>query len=94
MRKSLHQFISNKFDNFTSSLLKFLIYSISEEENKYKEDQKVNGDIERRKYRKEDPELYIKKAFGKNFEFSEEYLTSNIESESIIKAIKSRYGFK
>ena len=41
-----------------------------------------------------DPDVYIKKAFGRNFEFSEEYLTANISSEAIIKAIKRRYGFK
>ena len=35
----------------------------------------------------------LNKAFGKNFEFSEKYLTSNIPSHAMIKAIKRRYGF-
>ncbi|CAI2375561.1 unnamed protein product [Moneuplotes crassus] len=56
--------------------------------------EKIKGDIKRARISKEDPEGYIKKAFGPNFEFSEEYLTSNIKSETIIKAIKKRYGFK
>ena len=51
------------------------------------------SDIKRRKSKREDPDVYIKKAFGKNFEFSEKYLTSNINSEKIIKALKKRYGF-
>ncbi|CAI2365677.1 unnamed protein product [Moneuplotes crassus] len=41
-----------------------------------------------------DPDIYIKKAFGKNFEFSEQYLTSKISSNKICKAIKKRYGFE
>ena len=36
----------------------------------------------------EDPELYIQKVFGKNFEFSEKFLTSNIKPDVIIKALK------
>jgi hypothetical protein len=40
-----------------------------------------------------DPESIIKKSFGRNFEFSEKYLTSNIKLELIAKAIKMRYGF-
>ncbi|CAI2378888.1 unnamed protein product [Moneuplotes crassus] len=43
---------------------------------------------------RDDPDLYIKKIFGANFEFSEKYLTSKISSEKIIKAIKKRYCFK
>jgi hypothetical protein len=55
----------------------------------------IQADIKRkRRVNREDPDVYIKKAFGKNFEFSEEYLTSNISSEAIMKAIKRRYGFK
>jgi hypothetical protein len=42
----------------------------------------------------EDPELIIKNAFGKDFEFSEKYLTSNIHPQLIMKAISRRYGFK
>jgi len=41
-----------------------------------------------------DAEENIKKAFGKNFEFSEKYLTSNLDPNIIIKAIKRRYQFK
>ena len=37
---------------------------------------------------KGDPDEYIKKVFGRNFEFSEKYLTSNINSETIVRAIK------
>ena len=33
------------------------------------------------------------KVFGKNFEFSEKYLTSNIKPEIIIRALRKRYGF-
>ncbi len=36
----------------------------------------------------------LNKAFGPNFELSEEYLTSDIKSEIIINALKKRYGFK
>ena len=41
----------------------------------------------------EDPEDHIKKYFGKNFEFSEDCLTSDIKPEIIIKVLKKRYGF-
>ena len=58
------------------------------------ENEEIKGNIRRRKISQEDPEVYIKKAFGAHFEFSEEYLTSNIKSKTIIKAIKRRYGFK
>lgn len=50
--------------------------------------------ISRSKVNREDQDVYIKKAFGKNFEFSEKYLTSNIKPELIIKALKKRYEFK
>ena len=49
--------------------------------------------VQRNKIDREDPDVYIKKAFGKNFEFSEKYLTSNIKPEVIVKALKKRYGF-
>lgn len=52
-----------------------------------------NNDINRRRTVKADPEVYFRKAFGKNFEFSEKYLTANIKHQLIIKAIKRRYGF-
>lgn len=42
----------------------------------------------------EDPEEYIRKMFGKDFEFSEKYLKSKINSDTIIKALKRRYKFK
>ena len=32
--------------------------------------------------------------FGKDFEFSEKYLKSKIDSETIVKALKRRYKFK
>jgi hypothetical protein len=47
----------------------------------------------RRNFERADPEAIIKKAFGKNFEFSEKYLTANIKPENIVKAIKKRYRF-
>ena len=37
---------------------------------------------------KGDPDEYIKEVFGRNFEFSEKYLTSSINSEIIVRAIK------
>ena len=58
-----------------------------------KEDMKLDGKLRRKRFTREDPEKYIKKAFGRNFEFSEEYLTSHINPEAIMKAIKKRYGF-
>ena len=42
----------------------------------------------------EDPEEYIRRMFGKDFEFSEKYLKSKIDSETIVKALKRRYTFK
>ena len=48
----------------------------------------------RKNQNEEDPDVYIKKAFGKNFEFSEKYLTSKMESKAVVKALKRRYGFR
>ena len=42
----------------------------------------------------ENPEEYIRKMFGKNFDFTQEYLKSNIDPALILKAIKMRYNFK
>ena len=49
---------------------------------------------QRNKSNLEDPEKYIKKAFGKEFKFSEEYLMSNIDPKVVLKAIENRYKFK
>ncbi|CAI2376895.1 unnamed protein product [Moneuplotes crassus] len=46
------------------------------------------------KFTIEDPDVYIKRAFGKNFEFSEEFLLSHIEPKVVLKAIQKRYRFK
>ena len=40
------------------------------------------------------PDAHMKKALGKNFEFSEKYLTANIDPQLIIRALKKRYRFK
>lgn len=45
-------------------------------------------------YRPKDPDTYIKRLFGKDFEFSEKFLASNIDPQIIIKAIKKRYRFQ
>ena len=44
--------------------------------------------------RVKDPDAYIKKLFGKDFEFSEKYLSSDIDPQIIVKALKKRYKFK
>jgi len=41
-----------------------------------------------------DQEIYIKEAFGEKFEFSEEYLMSQIDPKVVLKAIENRYKFK
>lgn len=50
--------------------------------------------ISLRDHAKEDPDVYVKRAFGKNFKFSEEYLLSYIDPKVILKAIQKRYKFK
>jgi hypothetical protein len=45
------------------------------------------------KMRYKEPEDYIKRLFGKSFEFTEQYLISNIEPALIIQALKKRYKF-
>lgn len=52
-------------------------------------------EISRKKaVRPKDPDTYIKRLFGKDFEFSEKFLTSKIDPNKVIKAIKKRYKFK
>ena len=41
-----------------------------------------------------DQKIYTKEAFGEKFEFSEEYLMSQIDPKAVLKAIENRYGFK
>lgn len=50
--------------------------------------------IPQRKPRFDDPEEYIKRMFGPNFEFSEKYLISQIDVRLIVKALKKRYKFE
>ena len=73
-------------------------YSISVQMNKLQMSGKKNKSksVERplKKSNPNDPDGHIKYLFGKGFEFSEEYLVSQINPEKIIKALKKRYKFK
>ena len=60
----------------------------------------LGGEVEKPNSKEEIPrhcknsDDYIKRMFGKDFEFSEQYLVSDIDPRLIKRAIRKRYNFK